>query len=269
MTQSRAQTTGRRRPVAETVAEAEWRSTAAARLAELSSHPSASVRAAVAENPACDDETVVLLARDAKELVRLSAAGNAADRPGVEPELAASTDPWVRAILAHTYATQPNKQLLRAVQELLAADTFREVRQRIAETTAHRDLYDQLLTDPEPRVRGTCSWNPRASAEDVERLLTDRHRETRAMAIDHRGAALTPEQWRRAARDPSAVVRWATLYSPGAPDLVAQALVDDADDDVRHAAQSASRDRGEIWDREGEAAAVADQAVPGGVTWRP
>lgn len=259
MSNSAGQTTGPRRPVAEAVAEAEAHSTTAARLAELGQHPSASVRAAVADNTACDDATVLLLASEAKASVRLSAACNAAGRPGVEAELAASDDTSVRSILAHTYARQ-RRQLLRPTQEVLARDADREVRARIAETTAHRDLFDQLLEDPEPRVRAMCAANPRASRADVDRLLADRKAATRCIAINVGIAFPDAEQLVRAAGDRSAEVRWAALFKHGAPREVALALVDDADDDLRHHARLAARDREQVWAPRGEAQAVAEDA---------
>lgn len=248
----------RRRPVAEAIAEAEHPATSPERLAELAAHTSEKVRNAAAAAPRASDETVRVLAHDDSDWVRGAAASNAAGRPSVEADLAGSPDKWVRAILAHTYALEPHKQLLRATQEVLAADSFRDVRQRIAETTAYRELYERLLGDPDPRVRGACASNPRASAEDMERLLTDRHRDTRAMALDG-GARLTHEQLMRAARDSSADVRFVTLYRPGSPDAVAYALSDDADDTVREAARAGARDRADIWDPAGEADAIAQQ----------
>lgn len=248
--------------------EAEHPATTPQRLSELAEHSSARVRHAVAMAAGASDDVVRGLAADADRDVRLGAATNAAGRPAIEEDLAASEDEAVRSVLAHTYALEPYKQLLRATQEVLAADSSREVRARIAETTGYRDLYDRLLTDPQPRVRGACADNPRATSEDKERLLTDRHRDTRAMVLDSDGVRLTHEQLLRAARDPSADVRWATLFRPGAPTAVAEALAGDVDETVRDAAQAATRDREEIWEAAGEADAIAGQEQDRDVTWR-
>jgi len=257
----------RRRPVAEAIQEAEHPATTVQRLGELAEHASARVRDAVATAAGASDDLVRRLAADADRNVRLGAATNAAGRPGIEADLAASDDEAVRSILAHTYASEPYKQLLRATQEVLSSDPSREVRARIGETTGYRDIYDRLLADHEPRVRGACADNPRTTAEDMERLLSDRHRDTRAMALDSDSGHLTQEQLLRAARDPSADVRWATLFRAGAPDLVAKALSDDDDETVRDAAQAGARDRGAIWESEGEAGAVADRLRHEAVTW--
>lgn len=174
----------RRRPVADAIAEAEYLGTSAERFAELAGHASARVRQAVADAAAATDETVRLLIRDGNDLVRITAANNVGGRPSIEADAAASEDEWVRANLAHTYAQEPYKQLLRQTQEVLVGDSFREVRMRMAETTGYRDLYERLMADPEPRVRGACAWNPRVTPEDMEIVLQDRHRETRAMALD-------------------------------------------------------------------------------------
>jgi hypothetical protein len=257
----------RRRPVAEAIQEAEHPATTDQRLGELAEHASARVRDAVVSAAGASDDLVRRLAADADRNVRLGAATNAAGRPGIEADLAASDDDAVRSVLAHTYAREPYKQLLRATQEVLSSDSSREVRARIGETTGYRDLYDRLLADHEPRVRGACADNPRATPEDMERLLSDPHRDTRAMALDSDSGHLTQEQLLRAARDPSADVRWATLFRAGAPDSVAKALADDDDETVRDAAQAGAHYRGAIWESEGEADAVADRLRHEAVTW--
>lgn len=258
----------RRRPVADAIAEAEYRGTSAERLAELAGHASARVRQAVADAAAATDETVRLLIQDGNDLVRITAANNVGGRPSIEADVAASEDEWVRANLAHTYAQEPYKQLLRKTQEVLVGDSFREVRMRMAETTGYRDLYERLMADPEPRVRGACAWNPRVTPEDMEVLLQDRHRETRAMALDGGSGTLTHEQALRAARDPSADVRWATLFRPGAPATVAEALADDSDETVRNAArEAATQGREAIWEPAGEADAIAEREAGAGVSW--
>ncbi|MFC8732446.1 hypothetical protein ACFT5B_08305 [Luteimicrobium sp. NPDC057192] len=225
--------------VASLVAEAEAPGTTTARLAELARHPSAMVRQTVAEHPALDDATVLLLARDAKELVRGTAASNAWRRPGVEAKLAASEHRWVRAVLAHTYARDPGRSLRRETQHVLAHDSFREVRVRTAETTSWRDLFDLLLADAEPFVRSACAGNPRATRDDVERLLGDRSATVRTAAADRAPNLRFPdrEQTIRAARDRSRFVRSVALDRGVAWPEVTRLLVDDPDELVRRAAR--------------------------------
>lgn len=258
----------RRRPVAEAVAEAGQTSTTTARLAELSRHASASVRMAVADNPGCDDATVLELVRDDKQLVRMSAAVIAAGRPGVETAVAASEDAAVRQVLAHAYVRRA-EQLLRATQEILARDEDREVRARIAETTAHRDLFDQLLEDPDPRVRGMCAANPRATRTDMDCLLGDRQAAARGIAVNVGIAFPDQEQLLRAARDRSTGVRWAALFRHGASREVALALVDDPDELIRDHARASAQERGAVWAPRGEAKAVAEDArlIAAGMTF--
>jgi hypothetical protein len=232
-------TARRPRPVASLVLEAEAPATTAARLAELARHPSATVRQAVAESPAIDDDTLLLLARDDRELVRATAAVGARGRPGVEHDLAASPHPWVRAILAGAYVQDRDRSLARATQEVLARDTFREVRVRTAGTTSYRDLFDLLLGDPDPEVRGACATNPRATREDVDRLLADRQAHVRAVTTSNGPDRAFPdrEQTLRAARDRSLHVRSAALDRGVAWAEVARLLVDDADEHVRRRAR--------------------------------
>ncbi|MBU4214079.1 MAG: hypothetical protein KJ792_05435 [Actinobacteria bacterium] len=233
--------------------------TSLSRLAELAGHSSARVRDAVALNPSTDDATLLRLAYDDRAEVRIGAAVTGGSRPALEGDLAASPDKWVRAILAHAYAAAPHLQLLRPTQERLTEDSFYEVRERIAETTAHRDLFERLLADPDPRVRGRCGSNPRALRTDMDRLLGDRHLEARRVAVTFGALFPDEEQTLRAAQDRSAEVRWAVLFRAGAPRSVAIALADDPDESVRDHARSAVRDRGGVWEPLGEAEALAER----------
>lgn len=246
--------------MASAVAEAQDASTTPSRLDELAGHPSARVRDAVAMNLSTGDATLLVLAQDEKATVRGAAAIRGGSRPALEADLAASSDKWVRAILAHTYAVVPRRQLQRTTQEVLTVDAFREVRQRVAETTAHRDLYDRLLEDPNPGVRGSCGLNPRTTRADMDRLLDDRQAATRGKAVEGGVAFPDEEQLLRAVRDRSMEVRWAALFRPGAPRSVALALVDDPEEVVSQHARIAVINRGDIWSPRGEAQAVAERA---------
>ncbi len=226
----------------------------------MAEHPSKRVRDSVAQNTSANDETVLLLARDDAPGVRLGAATNVMGRPGIESELAQSPDRWVRAILAHTHAGSTGGSLRRATQDRLAVDDFYEVRARVAETTNLRDLYDRLLGDEDPRVRGACAANLRTTWADAETLLSDRSWTTRALFV-HRGVHFPDaEQLLQAARDRSAGVRYNALFRAGAPKEVAQLLADDPDEDVRARAR-AVLDGQPTWDPAGEAAAVVERSA--------
>lgn len=229
--------------------------TPAHRLRELAAHPSKRVRAAVAESPRIEDSLVIDLAADVDEMVRVTAASNAAARPLVERDLAASPDKWVRAVLAHTYAYKI-EQLQRQTQEVLVCDEFPETRMRIAETTSHRDLFDVLLEDDRPEVRGACAGNPRAHRTDVDRLLADPSWKTRAAAVTSGLNYPDREQLIRVATDRSAEVRWQVLFRAGAPLEVAGLLATDDDEMVRDRAQ-AVLDGNPTWEREGETDEIA------------
>lgn len=240
------------------VREAEDPTTAPERIAALAADPSALVRAAAAAHRTVDDATLLRLAADTSSLVRVTAAAGAAGRPGVEGGLAASADTGVREVLAHTYADDARCALLRTTQEVLARDDVAEVRARVAETTGYRDLYDRLLADTDPRVRGRCAANPRATRDDVERLLTDPRAVTRRIALAV-AADISDHALLRAAHDRSADVRWCALTRAGAPRAIAEALADDPDETVRGHARAALVGS-PVWEPAGERAEVERRA---------
>lgn len=208
----------------------------------LATHRSPRVRTAVAASKDVDNETLTALARDEKDTVRLAAASNAVGRPAVELEFAHNADPWVRAVLAHTYAGESEGALGRDVQSLLADDDFWEVRSRVAETTNQRDVYARLLEDADARVRGACAANEMASTQDLKSLLSDKRKEVRSMAIASGKAGRVALLG--ATGDASADVRWAALEeaeAQGAVDEVGKSLENDPDKTVRHHAREYRR----------------------------
>jgi hypothetical protein len=178
-------------------------------LRSLSTHRSMSVRYAVADNPASDDETIALLLNDPNESVRYTAASNLAERPA----------------------------LPRDVQRALMTDTFAETRSRIAETTNQLDIFETLLQDSDERVRAACAANPRITREQMERLVTDRRWEVRASAAARGMRYPDEEQLLRLAQDRSVGVRWTVVYRPDRPRAALELIARDDDEMNAHAAK--------------------------------
>lgn len=211
-------------------------------LRELGAHRSKTVRSAVADNPAADDITIAALLDDRSHDVRLAAAGNLTERPDLHERAARSSDAWVRAITAHTYAGQDDRSLALDVQRILADDSFAETRGRIAETTNDLDLFEHLMRDGSPTVRGWCASNPRITREQMERLVSDRRLEVRAAAAANGLRYPDDEQLLRLARDRSAEVRWAVLFRVDLPRAAVELITQDPDEMNRQHAQMALRD---------------------------
>lgn len=212
------------------------------RLRELSEHRSARVRHAVAANPASDDDIVARLLRDEIEVVRLAAATNLAERPELQRVAADSPDRAVRAILAHIFRWRFDHFLPYDVQSKLAVDIDQECRARVAETTNYGDLFEMLLNDADPHVRGRCAGNPRITREQMETLVTDRAATVRA--YPPKCGLLFPdeEQLIRLARDRSANVRWNVLFRVDRPREAIELIASDVDETNRRHAQSALLD---------------------------
>ncbi|NYH00232.1 hypothetical protein BJ979_002857 [Schumannella luteola] len=200
------------------------------------------MRVAVAENAATDDVTVELLLRDPVELVRLAGATNLAGRPALQAVVAHSDEKWMRAILAHTFARDDDRGLPYDVQILLSEDDFWETRQRIAETTAYAEIFEQLLLDADARVRGRCAANPRITLEQMERLVNDRSWIVRASAAGSGCRYPDDGQLLRLASDRSAGVRWAVVFRPDRPRAALELIAEDTDADNRDHARRALRD---------------------------
>jgi len=206
-------------------------------LGSLSTHRSVSVRYAVADNPASDDETIALLLNDLNESVRYTAASNLAERPALQQLVARSSEEWLRAALASTFLDQDDRSLPRDVQRALMADTFVETRSRIAETTNQLDIFETLLQDSDERVRAACAANPRITREQMERLVTDRRWEVRASAAARGMRYPDEEQLLRLAQDRSVGVRWTVVYRPDRPRAALELIARDDDEMNAHAAK--------------------------------
>lgn len=206
------------------------------RLAELAAHPSKKVRRAAADNPVASDQLIMMLANDSVETVRLSAAAAATNRPSLHEALSRSEDKWVRAILAHSAAIDETNQLPHDVQLRFARDDFKEVRERIAHTTAFLDIFGLLLSDPDPYVRGFCASNPRITESQMDRLVADKSWVVRASSLS--GLRFPrDEQVIALASDRSVRVRDAALLRVDTPSKVVELLLDDSDEIIRNHAR--------------------------------
>jgi len=221
------------------LAERASTSTDATVLRDLSRHASKTVRISVAGNRAADDETIARLSQDTDEVVRLSCAGNLADRPDLQYAAADSSEKWVRALLASTFARNDERSLPYDLQARLARDDFRETRGWMAETTNYRDLFDLLVTDADPRVRARCAANPRISRAQMEVLVTDRQWGVRAYAASAGLRYPDDEQLLRLAGDRSAQVRWAVLVRVDRPREAIELIAQDHDEMNRRHAERA------------------------------
>ena len=221
------------------IAEETAKSVDATRLRELAEHKSKTVRIAVAQNPAADDETIERLLSDRDEVVRLASVSNLADRLRLQPVVARSQDKGLRAALARTFARQDHRSLPYDVQAVLSKDPFSESRQGVAETTNYLDLFETLLNDADPKVRAWCAANPRISRIQMEQLVTDRSWGVRAFTATAGLRFPDDEQLMRLARDRSASVRWAVLFRPGRPRGALELIAEDPDELNRRHARSA------------------------------
>jgi hypothetical protein len=118
----------------------------------------------------------------------------------------------------------------RHIQEALARDESWQARGWIATSTQYRDLFDALLADPHPRVRGWGATNPRATLNDLEKMITDPSAVTRAIAVESGVRYPNDVQLIRLARDRSVNVQWAVIVRVGTPREAVEIVADEGDD---------------------------------------
>jgi hypothetical protein len=216
-------------------AEAEDPESDSARVWKLASHKSARVRHAVASNRAAENRTLRRLLDDQVPEVRMEAAITGRSRRELHSALVRHDDRSVRALFVWVLESDPHC-IAYADQQLLAGDSFRDVRSALAGHTPYAGVFDRLLHDDDARVRGWCASNPRISLEQMERLVTDRAWNTRSLSVVTGLRYPTDEQLVRLARDRSAEVRWAVLIRVDAPREALEIIAQDSDDmNRRHA----------------------------------
>lgn len=194
---------------------------------QLSADASPKLREQVACNPSIDDKTMLVLAEDREPPVRRAAAINARGRDRVLETLSRSDDAVVRQIVAWHNSVVP---LHHDLQTRLATDHDGEVRGHIAGSTQYRALFEQLMDDSNPRVRGACAANPRAMRSDIERLITDRSATVRSMAVALGVVYPDDEQLIRLARDRSVSTQWAVIMRVDAPREALEIVAEEGDD---------------------------------------
>lgn len=98
------------------------------------------------------------------------------------------------------------------------------------------------MDDKDPRVRGMCAANPRIALGQMEQLVTDKSRVTRASAV--MGGLRYPDddQLVRLAQDRSAEVRWAVIIRPDCPRRALELNAGDSDAINRQHAENALAD---------------------------
>lgn len=143
----------------------------------------------------------------------------------------------MRGRLAATYAFDDSRSLARTIQVKLAADTSTDPRVWIAQTTPYLDLFEALLRDGDPTVRGSCAANPRITREQMQVLVEDRIAKTRRLAVAFGLRYPDADQLIRLASDRSAEVRWAVLFRVDAPRRAVEIIADDTDEMNRRHAQ--------------------------------
>lgn len=234
----------RRSPVREATAEAASPATSPGRLAELATHHSKSVRAAVADNPAASDEVLALLADDIDPVVRMTAAQNEVPRPDLEEQLSRSPHSDVRSVLAQKYRCSA-VNLPWSAQYRLAHDSEKEVRGRMAVTTNYLDVFMILMADPLPIVRAWCSQNPRITREQLNTQMADSSYVVRASVAGGWAARISSrpddEQLTRLASDKSVVVRHNVVTRYDVPSTALALLRRDPDSAIRDEAKRVSR----------------------------
>jgi len=217
---------------------AEARTTASPeRIAELALHRSIEVRFSISRNPAVGDDVILSLIDDNSANVRISAADAAKHRGQLHELLSRSPFPEVRATLAGAASLPLATGLSHDLQLLLARDEAVEVRHTLARLTAYRDVFDLLLADGVPRVRGYCAHNPRISKKQMSTLVADGSWVVRACSLA--GFQFpTDDQVIALAKDRSAQVRWAALMRFPKPHEVIDLLLHDSDEMNRNQAEA-------------------------------
>ena len=209
-------------------------------LREMGGDRSAKIREAIAQNPAIPDDLLLTLSGDASTSVRQSAALSAQGRQAILLALAVSSDSAVREIVAGL--NNPAEQLDREIQDVLSQDYSWEARARIARSTQYRDLFERLLADAHPQVRGQSGANPRATLEDFERLTTDRSAVTRRIAVAVGVRYPSEDQLMKLARDRSAEVQWAVIARVGTPRAAVEIVAEEGDHMNRNQALAVLKD---------------------------
>lgn len=202
-------------------------STPAATLVALASSPSLRLRSAAAQNPALPSDVLLVLVDDDSTAVRSWAAGNACARRDLIPVLAGSPHADVRESVAH--AIEEPQWVELDIQLALSRDESREVRAQVGRFTEYRAVFDALLGDAHPDVRGTCAANPRLTREDAELLLGDRSWNVRAHLAARGVLFPDDEQLMRLARDKSLNVHWAVMMRVGCPREAVEIIAQDDD----------------------------------------
>ena len=216
------------------------------RLRELATHKSVLVRCAVSNNPNTADETIEQLLADSNGSVRMRTASALADRPALYAHAVDSPHRWVRASLATVFSRHDDRSLPYPIQRALADDEFYETRKAVARTTNFADIFDRLLADADPRVRGWCAANPRIALNQMEQLVADKSSTVRRLTAALGLRYPSDEQLVRLARDRSKEVRWAVLFRPDRPREAVEIIAMDSDDINRRHAESALVSNGYI-----------------------
>jgi len=241
------------------VSLAQDRTTAPAALYELSSDPSAQVRAAVAARPDAPAEALRPLARDRDRAVREAVAKNPATSQGNLLRLVGDADRWVRwAVAANPACDARVRQVMVKAQDkelrgllaemqslepelaaILIKDASPEVRERLASHTYDPDVIAALLQDRTVRVRKGVAINEQTSAEQRHILAEDSSPDVRAALV--RAVELDEADLQALLNDRSVEVRRSMATSAVTPQHIRKALENDADETV---AEDARRYRG-------------------------
>ena len=216
------------------------------RLQELATHKSSLVRCRVSTNPNTTDAMIEQLLADIDGNVRMWAASALAERPALYAYAAESPHRWVRASLATVFSRHDDRSLPYPIQRALADDEFYETRKGVASTTNFADIFDRLLADDDPRVRGWCAANPRIALNQMEQLVGDKSSTVRRLTAALGLRYPSDEQLVRLARDRSKEVRWAVLFRPDRPREAVEIIAMDSDDINRRHAESALVSNGYI-----------------------
>jgi len=188
------------------------------------------------------DDAILGMIADPRNEKKLSWFETLRGRPGLEGQLVVWPDANIRADLAFTYGWAQGS-LARRTQELLTIDSSEKVRKNMARTTSFRDLFELLLADSHPAVRGSCAENPRIDRDQMERLITDPSRRVRVRAVSSGMRYPDEEQLLRLASDKSSAVRWEVLFNFRSPrDAIKLITKDQDDNNRRHAEKRLERD---------------------------
>ena len=240
--------------VEQRVALARNRKTSQEKLYSMVADPSAQVRAALAARPDATAQMLRALTRDRDRGVREIVARNAAASQGDLLRLLGDADRRVRWAVATNPSCDErirgvmvkaqDKELRGLLAEMpalepdfaaeLVGDASPEVRERLAAHTAIPEIIDALLEDRAVRVRKGLAVNEWTSPDQRHRLATDFSPEIRATLVS--ALDLEEADLRGLLDDRSADVRQAMAASDRTPQHIREALMADADEQVRRAA---------------------------------